>query len=125
MVCPHASHGVPSSSMKTVGSMSSQPTGPGVMLSHTSGLPMASLNGPSGLSETATPMARPLYRSLPQSVVHDEPLARRSLVVRGVEIDGVAVHERGRVGGENVGEDRVPGEERRGRERHAGEESGL
>jgi hypothetical protein len=39
--------------------MSSQPYGPGVEASVISAEPRASLKGPSGLSATATPMARP------------------------------------------------------------------
>ncbi len=56
---PQASQAVPSSSMRTVGSMSSQPYGPGVVSSVTSAEPRASLKGPRGLSATATPMALP------------------------------------------------------------------
>ena len=48
---PQNSHGVPSSSMKTVGSMNENPVA--------SGLPMASVYGPSGRSATATASASP------------------------------------------------------------------
>ena len=67
-----------------------------------------------------------VLRGVAEPVVHDEPLARRSLVVRGVEVDGVAVHERGGVCGEDVGEERIPGEERGGcGEREPREENGF